>query len=142
MFKFFEFLVFGFWFLISCDGESGIIKHSTLNTAIFFELFESNLKPGKSCYFSLWIYSCTHNLFKNDNLGALNALNEGEKTKNLQVLCVFSLDFFIIFYLFGVCLSSFKALSTSSKCYMQLQVLCTTHVYLLFVDLFKSSHYS
>ncbi len=94
LFKFFEFLVFGFWFLISCGGESEIIKHSTLNIASFLILFESNLKTGKSCYSSLWIYSSTHNQFKDDNLGALDALdalNEGEKTKNLQVCCVFFL---------------------------------------------------
>jgi hypothetical protein len=37
------------------------------------------------------IHSSIPNLFKDDNLGALDALNESEKTKNFQVCCVFFL---------------------------------------------------
>jgi hypothetical protein len=43
-----------------------------------------------------------------------------KKKKPSNMLCVFFLDRFIVFYLFGACFSSSKALSTSSSCDMKL----------------------
>jgi len=72
------------------------------------------------------------------------ALYEGEKTKNLLVCCV---CFYSIVSLFLVCLVCIflllKALSISSRCVMQLQVIFAWtyghHLHLLFVHPFKST---
>jgi hypothetical protein len=49
-------------------------------------------------------------------VGASKASNKGEKMKNFHYVVCFFLNYFIVAYVFGVHLSSSKALSTSSRC--------------------------
>jgi len=51
-------------------------------------------------------------------VGELKASNEGEKIENFHYVVCFFLNYFIVACVFGVHLSSSKALSTSSRCVM------------------------